>query len=202
MKIPVKQVSEGERRASAPIARPNVKSGTVQNEGLVGSTAAPDALVGALPTFDVMPANSGIFTFSQDYDYDGIEAPIPSPATVFSVLLPDGYVSNVQWFRCNVIDVGGGEGIPLDSFLISLYLDGAAEVFNQNISVSPLDGFFPCRIIGEGGQRVTITATFPYAGDYTQIQVNTTLTGQMLVKNRQQPQNAPLVQPQIRVQGN
>lgn len=125
---------------------------------------------------------------------------IPSPQKVFSRVLPNGYITDVQWFRCNVLDVDQGAGIPPDGYYVTLFLDGVAEVFNQDIFVLPLDGFLPCRIIGVGGQTVSVVATFPWAADYDAIKMITTLTGQMIVKNRQQPQNVPLVQPQIRTQ--
>lgn len=125
---------------------------------------------------------------------------INSPVVIFTQVCPSGYVADVQFFRVNILDVNGA-GIPPDSFHVSITLDGTAEVFNQDIFVSPLDGFYPCRVIAEGGQTIKVVANFPYAALVTSMSANITLTGQLVPKNQQQPQNTALVQPLIQTKG-
>lgn len=205
MKFPFQPKSGADQYAGREIAAPGQGTSAGQ-DSRPGGTSAPNSQIGALPVFDVMPANAGRFVYQQETNVDYAEADLPVPLTVFDQVLPNGYVTDVQYFRCNVIDVAiGGTtdylGIPPDAYTLTLYLNGAAEPFNQNISVYPLDGFYPCRIIGQGGQRVTITASFPWYATYHSVKIITCITGQMIVKNREQPQNAPLVQPGVRVQG-
>lgn len=162
-----------------------------------------DALVGALPVFDAMPSNSGRFDWGAEFVYEGGEVGIPAVLTVFDRIFPEGYITTVQWVKINVIDASLAEvsaGIPPAGYTFTVLLDGIASIFNQNVFQYPLDGQKPCRVVGSPGQRLSIDAKFPYAAEYTGIIVAVEITGQMLVINRQQPQNAALVQPQIRTQ--
>lgn len=68
MKTPIKQASEAERRGGMPVNAPNARMGDGSDPKQNTTTGAEDALVGALPVFDVMPANSGRFTFSQPFE--------------------------------------------------------------------------------------------------------------------------------------
>lgn len=61
------QQSEAQRRAGVPIEPFGSQPGSALPG--VGSTNRNDALVGALPVFDAMPANSARFVWGDEFDY-------------------------------------------------------------------------------------------------------------------------------------
>ena len=198
------QQSEAENRSGRTVNAPNNNPGAAPRPG---STAAENSQLGALPVFDVMPANSERPDWSQElnFNFTSDAAEIPPVLEVFKLVLPNGYTTDIQWFKCNVTDVRTSyvsKGIPPQAYKISILLNGAPSIVGQNIPVYPLDGFHNCRIIGQGGDIVTINAMFPWAADYNGVSVITEVTGQMIVKNREQPQNTMLVQPGVKVTGN
>jgi len=205
MKHIPQQQSEAENRSGRAVNAPNNNPGAAPKPG---STAAENSQLGAMPTFDVMPANSERPDWSQAVEWNPAgEVVIPPLLEVFRMVLPNGYTTDIQWFKCNVTDVFSGAlgnwvGIPPDAYKISILLNGAPSIVGQNIPVYPLDGFHNCRIIGQGGDIVTINAAFPWAASYFGVKEITEVTGQMIVKNREQPQNTMLVQPGVKVTGN
>lgn len=154
---------------------------------------------GVLPTYDALPANGGRFAIGQQVQQAVNSGSFAAAITVFSYRVPAGKVLYARQMQVNVDRMlsGGSElGIPSLPFTVSLYINGQCEVFNQNILIQALDGYYPCSLIGGYNDVVTIVATINTAqyaaGSVDQIDFVSHLTGDMLIVNDMQTQYTAL----------
>jgi len=151
-----------------------------RGELVQGSSSAPDELPtqalpptpkiqsGVMATYDTLPANGGRFSFGQLAQV-GLSNDVA--ALVFQTQVPAGRVLIARQFRVNIEDtfsigssVTDSLGIPTVPFTVSLFLNGNAEIFNQNIFVQAFDDYYPCALIAGPMDIVTITVNYDFSG--------------------------------------
>lgn len=154
---------------------------------------------GVLAIYDTLPANGGRFALGQLVSESVSSVSTAAAITVFSYRVPAGKVMYAREMQVTVDRMLAGAvdvGIPSLPFTISLYVNQQCEVFNQDILVQALDGYYPCSLIAGHNDVVTIIATINTAqyqsGTVTQIDFVTHLTGDMLTVNDMQTQYTAL----------
>lgn len=184
-------VERGEHRQFKGAIDPNASLST-RND-------APAINGGVLPVYNTLPANGGRFSNGQTFLTGNLGSAGTFTATIFKYKVPAGKVFYADSFQVNVLDMyvfGTGIGLPTKPFNVSLYVNRACEVFNQNILVQSLDGYYPCSVIAGFNDEITIDVTMnkgPYGVPYvTQVEFITHLNGDMLTVNDMQTQYTAL----------
>lgn len=153
------------------------------------NTQTPKIPSGVTPTYPTLPANAGHFSYGQQATVSGATA---TNAIVFTQIIPPGYVMYANNFSVTVEDTSVFQtatvdlGVPLKAIQVTLFLNGQAALFNQNIFIQPFDGYYPCTIIGRGGDIVTIGVTYNYSAQPTPpdtVYFTAHLNGDMLLPN-------------------
>lgn len=157
---------------------------------------APKIQSGVMPCYDTLPANGGKFSFGQLLGVSGVVA--QSNLVVFTQQVPAGRVLFARNFRVNIEDTfsapGPGSfppptfslGIPTIPYSVTLYVNGNAEVFNQQIFVQAMDDYYPCSLYAGPLDIVTIAVSFDFTALPSPpgvVEFITHLNGDMLLPN-------------------
>lgn len=119
----------------------------------------PKIQSGVMPSYDVLPANAGRFNFGQQGN--AVVAHNTSStydAVVFTAVVPAGRVVLARKFRVNMDKTDTNSfSIPPDPFQITLFVNGNAEIYNQQIFAQPFDDWYACQLIAGPLDIITIS---------------------------------------------
>lgn len=187
-----------QRRGAAPL---QLQSDSGANK------SAPVVPAGVMPIYDTLPANGGRFAYGQTTAL-GVESESTFFGIIFTQQVPQGRVLIAREFRVNIegsLDNDDVEnGIPPYPFEVSLYVNGNAEVFTQQIQVQALDDYYPTSLIAGPGDVITIGIYAEFggvSGDLTILNTIANLRGDMLIINEMSTPYTGLKQTPIMVVG-
>ena len=145
--------------------------------------------IGTRATYGTLPANAGKLNESQPWIWYKPDA-LPT-IELLRYVVPAGrvlYITSYKIFVTGSTPVTGGPGltnvIPGEVFPISIFVDGSADPWNQNIATEPLGSENPVHIIAGGGQTVRITGTLIYpSAAFDTVYGRALIRGDMLIGN-------------------
>ena len=195
------------RRGGIPsdIARPqNVPAPNFDPSAFSKPGKVPPIEPGTLPIYDTLPANAGRSNFSAQplVVWSAVPTDLPQGnfinRVVLSQVIQDGRVFFANKLRVNVIQTYDNAnypdttyGVPQGFIFVTLKRNGEVEIYNQDIGLAPLDGFFPVWLWAGPGDLVEVLLSADYSalasgegGVDVSIAVQVNLTGDILVTNK------------------